>query len=175
MQDKRVGCIRKTSEKYCGDETRSFMFLWLSVYRALPAVWRLCVLCVWARECVSPSVPSGSLPVHSCLSSPCDWSCLPLVLKPLNGLKKKKKRVQWCTVTRKTKILQVTVRLHVRSPCLFPSPTFNHNPGKLRGASHTGLPFSPWGPSAPPCLGAFAPAIPSAWAILPTSFCPFST
>lgn len=46
MQDKRVGCIRKTSEKYCGDETRRFMFLWLSVYRALPAVWRLCVLWV---------------------------------------------------------------------------------------------------------------------------------
>lgn len=62
MQDKRVGCIRKTSEKYCGDETRRFMFLWLSVYRALPAVWRLfggCVCCMC--EHVSVSLPVSLL------------------------------------------------------------------------------------------------------------------
>ena len=174
MQDKGVSCIRKISKKYCGDETRSFMFLWLSVYKALPAVWRLCVLCVWAHECVSPRVPSGSLPIHSCLSSSCDWPCLPPSFKTFQWLIKKN-RLQWCTLIPKTKIFQVTVRLHVRSPCLGPSPTFNHNRGELPGSSHTGLLSCPWAPSAPSCLGAFAPAIPSAWAALLTSFCPFST
>lgn len=132
-----------------------------------------CVCC--GCEHVSLCLPVSLLaPFQSILSSPCDWSCLPLVLKPFNG-KKKKKRVQWCTLTPKTKIFQVTVRLHARSPCLCPSPTFDHNPSELPGSSHTGLSSRPWAPSAPLCLGAFAPAIPSAWAILPTSFRPFST
>ena len=153
MQDKGVSCIRKTSKKYCADETKSFTFLRLSVHRALPAVWRLCVLCVWAHGCVSPRVPSGSLPIHSCLSSSCDWPCLPPSFKTFQWLKKKKKTRMVYSYTKDQKLSSDCETSHEK-PLLGPQPHLQPQPRWVAGVQpHWPLTMSlstlcsslPWG------------------------------
>ena len=79
-----------------------------------------CVCC--GCEHVSLCLPVSLLaPFQSILSSPCDWSCLPLVLKPFNGKKKKKKSTMVYSYT-KDQNLSSDCETSREKPLLVPQP-----------------------------------------------------
>ena len=93
-----------------------------------------CACCVCEHiECVSPRVPSGSLPIHSCLSSSCDWPCLPPSFKTFQWLKKKKKDYNGVLLYQRPKSFKWLWDFMWEAPAWAPAPPSTTTPVSCRG------------------------------------------